>query len=223
MIYLYAAVDDPFRALRALGEPATGRYLVVQTGDLSFVGSYTDRPAPEASRSALADHSRCVQQLVDACAVVPFRFGTVIEGAGDLARRLGPRHTDIARLLPVFRGRVELALRARSGGGRQEAPKAASSGTAYLRALLTERSMAPELSQLHGVLTASAVAARADSDGGQIKAAYLVDRAGVEGFCDLVGRTAACLDGVSNVSVTGPWAPYSFVDETSQLSTSHGQ
>ncbi len=212
MIGLYGVVDEPEAALAACrklsDDPPPETLCLIGTSRVSCVGRRcTTRDVPTDSR-ALVGHDAVLRRIMTVSTVVPFRYGTVL-GEAEAERDLGGREEAFEDLLAWLRGRVELALRARSSAARPECSH--SSGRSYLMKL---RKLAadPALTGLHRALTSWSVAAVAAPDRpGGIKASYLVERADVDAFKEALEAHARA-GGIEGVSLTGPWAPYSFVD-----------
>ena len=211
MILLYALVDDPAAAEQAWPSGAGGSPQLVTAGALTALGRDCDR-VPEPTPDALVAHDAVVTSLMGACAVAPFRFPTVIGGAAGLVQALSGSEARMAALLDFLRDRVEMAVRAFSAPEpRPEIGGGAGPGQRYLR-LVGQRSRPAGLDRLHRRLAGTAVAACATDPGpGAMAASYLVPRDSVDGFRDRVEKVAGEIPAVVMTTVTGPWAPYSFV------------
>jgi hypothetical protein len=141
----------------------------------------SEAPAPEPG--TLLDHDRVVFSLMERGAVLPMRFGTVVDDEGTVRSLLLERREELKNMLAHVRGRVEFGIRA-----DRATP---STGRAYLHAKLDlERSLAP-LAEL-----------AADTRVRHGDRAYLVDDQLADAFKD---RARAM-----KLSLTGPWPPYSF-------------
>src|SRR5438270_9855362 len=202
MIHLIGAVDDMAAAVRIRDGVVA---LVVD--ETVYVGLPV-RTAPVPDLASLCRHDAAVIDLMAACTVVPFQFGTVVSGAADLAEKLNGRGEHMRSLLKRLRGRREVALRAGLAQSHSGPDGSGSTGAGYLRALREP----DELTQLHQELAARAVDALSAWDAPKrlLKASYLVDGADVAAFAGAAARRAAACPAVSAVSLTGPWAPYSF-------------
>ena len=215
MILLYALVDDPAAAAQAWPWGTGGPPRFVTAGALTAIGTDCDG-VPEPTPDALVAHDAVVTSLMGSCAVAPFRFPTVIAGTAGLAPALSGSEARMAALLDFLRGRVEMAVRAFAapeppteidGGG--------GPGRRYLH-LVGQRSRPAGLDRLHRRLAETSVAACATDPGpGAMAASYLIGRDSVDGFRERVERVADDIPTVSMTTVTGPWAPYSFVTGTS--------
>jgi hypothetical protein len=194
VIHLLGAVDDPGAALSGVEGLA-----LLEAGGVAYVGiPAAGVPAPDAG--SLMTHDAVVSRLMDVCTVVPFRFGTVVRDVVDLEVKMATLGADMPHLLGWLRGRREVALRAalpQSTSGRRDA---------------SARPMPAELEELHSELSGNAVSAWCTWDDPQalMRGAYLVEAGDVNAFSEAAFRAAACRPAVTGVSLTGPWAPYSF-------------
>lgn len=218
MIWLYGAVDDAEAAIGTFDETARADLAVLQAGlatgasrcggSVPCIGRWSGDQLVQLSEQALREHSAAVQRIMAVCTVVPFRFRTVVPGVEDFHRELDGRAEELAELLTWLRGRVELAVRARC---TDASPKPASSGREYLKSH-RDRFIPRSLGELHHLLDNVAVAATACADGRHgMRSSYLVERESVDAFCNRARAAAARLPRVTDLSITGPWAPYSFV------------
>jgi hypothetical protein len=215
VIHVYAFADE-LRALPELhgvdGAPLERRQIV----GFDAVVSRRTRTSDESSlrMDALA-HGGVVEALVDlAAAVLPVRFG---EGAGDdhaLGRALAERSTELRRALDRVRGCVEVGLRI--AGDDPARPRFAANGVAYMQALReAEEERRRTIGALHEGLALVARELRVDAPvpaGLRFSAAYLVERGALAAVRDRTERFASRNPQLS-VLCTGPWAPYSFVEE----------
>lgn len=150
----------------------------------------------EPSVEALWDYDRTLAELMDRHAVLPARYGTVVEEE-DAATMLRQRREEFAQALERVRGADELSVT-----WRIDAPAAdPRSGRDYLlRRLEAER-----LSALDEHARASATLPATDRG----CRAYLVDRARRDAFLAAVRRLDERCPELELVC-TGPWPPYSF-------------
>lgn len=198
MIYVYGAVDDPERAAAAMAMAGSPEVHVVDAGQAACLVS-------EIAAAGLVAHDRVLRSAMAECTVVPFRFGTSLDGEAELVARMEQFAPGIKRSFSHLRGKEELALRARMPAAREEG------GGNYLRRLAARREVPPPLANLHLALRAAAEDAVCEPDGqGGIKASYLVGRPRVDAFCRLVDERHQEVEGME-LSLTGPWPPYSFV------------
>lgn len=223
MIHLAGVVGRPDMAQQECSRDRPSVVVIALSDHLACVGRRCDATEPPTDPAALVDHDRLVARVMRACgSVVPFRYGTVVPDEESVRRELGSRHAEFRDVLARLRGRVELAVRAtpapRAGtptrpvdtDQRAVTSSAHGTGRSYLRSLRPDPSSSG-LHQLHSILAVTVEAADLQPDrAGGIKASYLVGSADVDRFCALVDHTVAQLEGVGSVSVTGPWAPYTF-------------
>lgn len=200
MIRLYGAVDQPDASELAF-EDATVLYAA---GSVACIGRRCASYELEPDRQTLTDHNALLRSLMSVCTVVPFRFNTVVVDSDQFHAALDVRASDLAELLSWLRGRVELAVRA---GAPSPARRCARSGREYLHRIPAAHS------SFHRLLSTRAVASTASCDSHHaLKASYLVDRGETDDFCRQVAVAAESLPRPADVSVTGPWPPYSFTD-----------
>lgn len=201
--YLYALVEGlPSRwrppPAGVGGAPVTAhavRDCVLVSGAITLPPARTPR--------AEASHHEVLGDLLDAPAVLPFRFGTVI-AESDLPGWLDARWSRMRAALTQVRGHIEMSVRLLRLDQRGEQGLAGREGAAtVLRAVaerLVERASLPvwHFSPTgHGVNVAASVA-------------FLVPREDVPAFLARIAPVAARARDVAVVP-TGPWAAYSFV------------
>lgn len=212
MIYLYA-ITDPLRldgGMRGLRDVPLEAF--AQGGVTAVYSAHTElqlEPDPEL----LWRHERVVEALMERAGVLPLRFGTVVPDTGAVREILADQAPRFRLLLCRVRGCVELAVRV----GLTSSPSQTSShGADYMRERLAARRREEEAADR--VLTplrplARATARRSLKTGGvAISESYLVPRTSVEPFVAEV-RAIQAENRSLAVSCTGPWGPYSFVEE----------
>jgi hypothetical protein len=169
---------------------------------------------------ALRGHDATVRRLARGVdALLPFRFGTVVPGAGELRRRLAPRAVELRRALALVAGREQMTLRvfgapaARRRRGPVARP-AGRPGARYLAARLREVAV-PEIDPIRPAVTAFVRAERAERHQSPPLLAsvyHLVDRGRSPAYRAALRRAAPAADGV-RLRVSGPWPPYAFAPE----------
>ncbi len=201
MIQLYCVVDQPEAALGACRSQSGPDLELIRTRRVSCIGRRCESTDLPTDGQALLDHDVLVRQMMEVSTVVPFRYGTVVPTVAEAEREL----------LDRLKGHVELALRARAS--TSQIRRSNGTGRSYLRMLRDEQESLL-LADLHHTLAshcaAAVVAAHRPCD---IKASYLVERTEVGGFRLLLAHTLTGRRGLRDVSLTGPWAPYSFVTQ----------
>jgi Gas vesicle synthesis protein GvpL/GvpF len=196
VIELYAVTDDPtppeppLRAVRCDG--LTALCAPAEPG--------------EVTAETLWRREELVEALMEERAVLPVRFGTLVEDEDAAARAVAARRDELAAGLDRVRGAVELAVRAHPRGA-EEAP-VAGSGTEYMRAKARRAGTARLVHEPLASLARDAVVRPGPE---LLRAAYLVDREAVSGFVALVGRLGDAHPELELVC-TGPWPPYSFAE-----------
>lgn len=231
MIYVYALVDDPGVAVGGLGGLTGAPLALFARGRVTAVCTIHDDLRLEASARTLWQHERVTATLMTRCGVAPVRFGTVLAGVDQLEQMLAAHEDRFVAVLARLRGKVELSVRGRVSPSVREAtpvvvdsdppltPSPPGSGRAYLRTLLQTHADRPEtppsgsLAEIHATLAACAEAStsRGGSDDAMV-AAYLVEASGVAAFRRAFMGTRARHRDV-RLSLTGPWAPFSFVED----------
>lgn len=210
MIDLYAITDDPAPPL-----PDAPPLSAVATHGLAMVCAPAEDV--EVSAEVLWRHEEVVEALMRDRDVLPVRFGTRLEDETAAARALGERHRELAAALDRVRGAVELSVRMLGERPRNDAAATGRvSGADYLRA--KARAVAAHEDALRAVHEPLARRARASKQRSArernelLRAAYLVDRAAVDGFVELVSELQAANPSV-RLLCTGPWPPYSFSEQ----------
>lgn len=202
---------------RPSGEGLGGRPLQgVADGPLLAVVSEHDGADPEPTAAALSAYDRAVRRLMGRGAILPARYGSVLEDEPSIRGLLRRRREDLLARLCRVRGAVEIGLRAswREGSCTTRSDVRTQSGTSYLRGRLelhrSAERVARELDPLTGLALGArrAVARRPDLP---VLDAYLVDRERVAEFVALVEQLDGRLNEVELVC-TGPWPPYSFAE-----------
>lgn len=224
-LYLYAVVDGLPALPRARGV-TPGPLRQVKAGRLLVVaGAVPGGFVPAASLASLKAHDRVVRRLwSSARAVVPFRFGAVVESQAELRRLLRPGQEPLRQALALARGRAQMALRLLTVGGRarrlpEPVPDEKSSGASYLRGRLQRERWLREVPELAEVCAAVAPwvrarkARRADGRGPLLATVFhLVDRSDVRAYRRAVRSTVPLPQGYRLV-VTGPSPAWAFAPE----------
>ncbi|MFP5388618.1 MAG: GvpL/GvpF family gas vesicle protein [Thermoleophilia bacterium] len=190
----------------------------IEGGELAALVS--EHPvAPELDEEVLWEHEQVVEELMPLATILPLRFGSSVERAEALVAMMAERREEFLESLDRVRGAVELSVRAELPPPRvEDPPPRPRSGTDYLmQRAERERREREAVELVHRPLAALAKCSMPPAgphDPRQFKAAYLVEKAGVEEFGSRVSELNAGLEDV-RVSCTGPWPPYSFVAERS--------
>jgi Gas vesicle synthesis protein GvpL/GvpF len=212
MIYVYA-ITDPLR----LAAGATGLddtpLEELEAGGVCGVHSTHAQLEYAPQPPLLWRHERVVEQLMDVAGVLPLRFGTVLEDVEDLRSILSREGPRFQRLLQRVRGRVELAVRV---GLPPTSRAPAIDGADYMKGkLAAQREREGAVDRILGPLRELAIdTSQRKSLGSEagVSESYLVAREAVEPFVARV-RLLQARNETIPVSCTGPWGPYSFVDQ----------
>lgn len=210
--HLFAIVE---RLPASWRPPATplGPVAARAAGDLALIASSCGG-VPEASARALASHHDVIVSTLDATAVLPLRFGTVVPTL-ELGGWLETHATRIHATLAELRGRVEMSvklLRLHDGTGADRPGPAGAGpapGAAELAGLaehLVERAGVPRWrfrSSAHGDNVAGSVA-------------FLVGREDLHAFLARIAPVASRSGDIAVVP-TGPWPAYSFAGSFDRL------
>jgi hypothetical protein len=204
--HLFAGVGLDDEPLRAVVEGALAAIVSHDTG-----GEPDPAPEPERER----DYERTVRRLMDAGAILPARFGSVLADEGAVRGLLRRRHRDLLSRVQRVRGVFDLALRARWRAGAGIMPGARPpSGTSFLRERLELRQSARQVASELDPLTALALSSHRTifpTPDQPVLDAYLVDRDRVREFVAMVAVLDDSLDDVE-LTCTGPGPPYSFAE-----------
>jgi Gas vesicle synthesis protein GvpL/GvpF len=193
------------------------------------------------SRAAVA-HESVIESFVDETAILPMKLFTIFTSDARALEHIAQQRTRIASLvkrvannqewgvrLVLDRRAAERASASSIGEGRAAAP-AGASGAAYLTRKKAQRDAAVELaSRAHDIVArlydrlearSKLAKRRAASElpvkGGPLllDAAFLVPKARAASFKALAAREARGLSKQGYaMTVTGPWPPYTFVQE----------
>jgi hypothetical protein len=209
VIDLYAITDNPGPPL-----PDVAGLRLVPFDGLAAVCT----PASEAelSTETLWRHEEVVEALMEHRDLLPVRYGTRLDDEAAVARAMEGRRDDFAAALERVRGAVELSVRVVAAGGTLDppGPPETASGAEYLRQRAQAEATREDAARaLHGPLAALA---RESAQAGPrppelFRAAYLVEREGVDSFVSEVGRLQGRSLGLA-ILCTGPWPPYSFAE-----------
>jgi len=188
------------------------------------------------SRAAVA-HEAVVESFMDARAVVPFKLFTIFSNDARALAYVRGQETQIRRVVKRVADHHEWGVRlvlSRNGAASERARPAtvtsSNRGVAYLAGKKARRDAASERAQrareiaaaLFDRMAARAQLARrrgaselpADTGPLLLDAVFLVPRRRADGFRSLAAREAKTLARRGyGVTLSGPWPPYSFVQE----------
>lgn len=218
-LYVYAVLE---RAARGrLGRGLTGEPLrLVRCGAVLAVVGDTDL-APAVTPANLRAHDATVRRLARrADALLPARFGSLVEDEAALRQALGPRAAELREALALVAGCEQMTLRVYGGAWPTEktavakTPPGLGPGSRYLAARWRARRV-PEIEPLRRVLGGLVRAERAERHATRplIASVYhLIPRGRARAYRGALLRTRRDLGDVT-VRASGPWAPYAFAPE----------
>ncbi len=236
-LYVYGVM--PADARRSLAVEGVDGAVVqtVEHGGLAALTSPVEGDALAAAREVRA-HWRVLQEATATTAVLPVRFGTLLESEAAVRERLlAPNADHLLGLLEQVAGRVQLSVK---GDYREEdLLREIVAGSAPIAALAARvRELSPEAGYYDriqlGEQIAGAVERRREADtrravellgpasvasrvegpsgpGGAFNLAFLVERDAEEKFGQCVAALAAEVESHIDIRFIGPLPPYSFV------------
>jgi gas vesicle protein GvpL/GvpF len=209
MVYVYAITDPIELDGRQRGLDDAPLEATEHDG-IAGVFSQHDELEIKSDPELLWAHERVIDHLMEMAAVLPLRFGTVLEGPDALQAVLAKDASRFRLLLSRVRGCVELAVRV---GLEAPPPEVAEGGADYMRDKLAARRQETEAadSVLAPLRPLARATAHRHAGNATISESFLVPRSVIEPFAAEVRALQARNPGLS-ISCTGPWGPYSFVD-----------
>jgi hypothetical protein len=219
--YVYALLAERPRGAAGDGLAAEPLCFVSVGGVLAAVG---DLPAaPPVTRETLLAHDAVVRRLAGAVdAILPVRFGTLLEDETALADAVSARAARLREALDLVAGREQMTLRVFGATAAVEEPPALDPalgpGARYLESRRRESRRAadvPELMPLRGPLAGFVRAERVERHDAPPLCAtvyHLVDRGRAAAYRAAVEACAEAL-APTRVAVSGPWPPYAFTPE----------
>jgi hypothetical protein len=212
-LYVYALLaQTPARTPRGLTVLRAGRFYAAVSR-----GGPTMTPNP----ASLTRHDQVVRALQRSSdALLPARFGTLVDSARALAEMLDPVAKPLVDALALVRGREQMTLRLYGAALPARAVpvlKHGLPGTRYLLGLVAKQARArevPELEPYRPYLSPLIRAERAERHEKDLLVAsvyHLVDRGGARAYLAAVERAAGV--GKLRLKATGPFPPYAFAPE----------
>jgi hypothetical protein len=201
MIVLHAVVP------RDVGDVADLHLRGHTAGAVTVLYEEADDP-PASSRDAVLEHGRRVVALADRTPLLPIRYGTTLPDVDELRAVAAERAGDWSRRLDELAGKCELVVHVEP---LDHPARAVESGRAYLEqriGQITRQERAVD--DVRQVLGPFATEDRLLPD--RRRLAVLVDRDDADAVRDSVtawARGESDLD----VTVTGPWPPFSFSED----------
>lgn len=235
-MYLYAITDQPEAPIPAGPGLKGASLLSLVYREIAAVVSPLAAAGVQATEVNIRRHEAVVEALMADRAVLPVRFGAVLEDEPAVQAALAAHYAGFVADLDRVRGRVEIGLRvlwneeeqaSRRAGQQGSAPPRTSaplhtgSGRTYLMARLeqerrvqAERERAEELAaELHTPLARLAAESTHQllvTPRMLLTAAYLVERNQMAAFQQEVEALGVVYPAL-HFLCTGPWPPHSFV------------
>jgi hypothetical protein len=224
-VYVYALLDGPPPGPLPSGLAGEPVHLLARAGIVAAFGEMATAPPVEAE--AIRAHDATARAIAEGVgAVLPSRFGALLEGEAALARFLEDNAGPLRDALDRVRGCRQMILRLSTAAGAEpppvsaEAPvdpPAAGPGTRYLR----ERAARDpgQDPRVKPVLAALAPVTRETRVQGHqhpplIASVYhLVRREDVGDYAARVAVVAAAHSAL-HIAASGPWLPYAFAPES---------
>jgi len=211
--YVFALLDAvPSRRMgTGLSGPITLREM-----SACYVAAERRADVPPIELGALSAHHRVVARLwKDAPAVLPVRFGTLLEPE-HIAEALEDKDDDVTEAFNVVRGRAQFswrAPRARSARSRVVRAPDELSGTEYLRRAARALTPPPRFSPIRRRLETLIAAERYEPSRAALPEAlyHLVDRTSIDQYVSAASDIP--LPSPLAPTLSGPFPAYAFVPE----------
>lgn len=212
MIALYAITDHPGPPL-----PEIVGLQLVSHGDLAAVCAPATDDDGETTAELLWRHERVVEALMEDRDLLPVRYGTRVTDEDAATKALDANHDRLVESLARVRGAIEISVRVLDADPDPVSTTAQpTTGTGYLRAKAGQLRVHDDARRaVHEPLSAvsRAQTTRPPSLPGELlHAAYLVNHDRVEKFSATVERLQK-EHRSWRLTCTGPWPPYSFVEQ----------
>jgi hypothetical protein len=233
LIYVIGSADT-LAEVESRGAQGQALARVIEGKLCALVSPVVDpRAIREPDRGELLRYTRRIQELFSRTDVLPMRFGSVLSGEAAVRAELAERQADWLRALERVAGCAEIGVRALvSPNSAPDIPEEkARSGMDYLRARKRRYAAEDSLGEQNGLLAQRLlervgglcrehhVETRKTPGGGTLFSySFLVPRGEVASFR---AALAEPLSGASSfsLSVSGPWAPYTFVEASANTTT----
>lgn len=205
-----------------LAEPAPDPELcVVAAHGLAAVVSRVEETSSAPSVSILLAYESVVEAIHARQAVIPMRYGCVMESESAIIRLLEDHRQEYEALLARFRGMTEMGIRVLCPPRPEFLPESPlSTGTAYLASLRNRYSsrnrIPPEEAQLAdqitGLLSGCYIEEQREislaPQGRLLSLYFLTPKTNVERFRKQVRQISP--PGGTKLLLSGPWPPYNF-------------
>jgi len=236
---LYCILQSPGDGALTMPECPNGHplHIIENHGLCAAVGNIPDTGAVGTTTEVLEYH-RIIASFHDRLAVIPFRFGTILDSAADVERLLERKAEQYAKLLQELEGCSEMGIRAIGEEPRRQTPPpdaandvrgsfSGNPGTQYMSRLKVQHQQAHVASQaderameryrapFDGIFRkfrseVSRSKGTNDSADSVIRSLYfLVPKQSLHRFRQTFAELAARED--ARLLLSGPWPPYNFV------------
>jgi hypothetical protein len=195
-----------------------GELEVVSLGRFSVIAERIEETKEANAENAIAFDRTIWRLWSSSRALIPARFGTVVNDVGELVRAAEARRDPLERALAFVTGRAQMTLRL--AGKRRPQPAisgAWQSGTDYLRKKLEQEKRSRSLAELDAyrrIIDPLLVAERVESSEGMpwfASAYHLVERTKLDRYHAVIAECRERLKRSEIVATSsGPWAPYAF-------------
>lgn len=228
-LYVYA-LTGPEPLIPARRGIAGERLTLVPAGPVAAVVGRIGR-APRNTAATLRRYDAAIRRLhAERAALLPVRFGTTFDDAGELLLVLRSRRGSLRRALALVRRRAQMTIRVLTADGRTKgdlrrprggagvkrsaagaSPAAAVTGATYLRALALDAAAERHVHGFDGIRGAVSRwvrAERVEKHGALASVYHLVPRGSAAAYRHAAERAAAA--SAVRIVVSGPWPPYAF-------------
>jgi hypothetical protein len=213
MLYVYALLAS--RPRGAAGPGLVGEPVRVLDCGTVFAATGVVAMAPTPAPQSMRAHDSVVRRLAaGADAILPVRFGCVVEDRAALLRSLAGRESELRAALQLVAGQEQMTLRIYGERRPLASDAGGGPGTRYLAERRRAREV-PEIAPLRRLLSRIVRAERVDShDRPPLVASvyHLIPRGRSAEYLAALERTAPSLAGI-RARASGPWPPYAFGPE----------
>ena len=195
---------------------------VVAPDGLAAAVSLVEDTSLAPSVASLLDYEKVIEAIHARQAVIPLRYGCLMESRSAILRLLENHGQEYRALLGRLRGNTEMGIRILWPGRPGALPESPlSPGSRYLASLRSRYgcagSLAPEEARLAdqiavrlaGLYTEQQREVSASGRGRLLSLYFLTPKTGVERFRHMV--PSICPGSGAKLLLSGPWPPYNFV------------
>jgi len=209
-VRLYAVVRPTSRSIDLPARAGGERFHVLNLGFASAVYSDSVR-ALDPTLANLKRYDAIVKQLAAASeAILPARFGTVVETTEQLRSAIIEQQEKFEAALDLVAGCEQMTVRLFEGRGqREEGEGHGESGASYLRSRASIARIGPSrIIQTHSNVRALVRAERSETTGDRVTIYHLIEKGSAARYRTTLTQAAIS---EADVRITGPFPPYAFV------------